>query len=383
MKTTATVTCPELTDLEQYRDQVRTMLREHAQPHHDEWERLHVVPKDFWRHAGDAGLLVPAAPTTYGGQGRTDPRYAAVVAEELVRAGVTAPGVVAHNDVATAYLLGRANDEQKQRWLPGLCTGETIAAIALTEPTGGSDMSGLRTTAQRTTDGYVLNGSKAFITNGGHADLIVVAARTSDGPAGLSMFVVDGDTPGVTRGDRLPTLGWQANDTCDLAFDDCVVPVENLLGREGAGTALLMKALPRERLSISVVAVASAERAFDAALVHAKSREAFGQPIGRLQHNRFTFATLHTELTLARVFVNHCLAEHAKNTLSVVDAAKAKWWTTELQNRVADFSLQIHGGRGYLDGNDISREWLNSRVQTIYGGPTEVMKEIIGHSLGL
>ncbi len=370
-------------DLSAYRERVRGVLTEHAVPDHDAWEQQGWIPREFWLAAGQGGLLAPSAPPELGGQGRSDPRYAAVVAEELVRAGVTAPGVVAHNDVAASYLLGRADEEQRRRWVPGLCSGERIAAIAITEPGGGSDVTGMTTTARRDGDSYVLDGQKAFITNGGAADLLVVTVRTGSGPGGLSLVVVEGGTPGLERGERLQTLGWRANDVCNLTFTDCRIPAANLLGREGAGGGLLMRALPRERLSIAVVAVASAERSLRTAVAHAKSRHAFGGPIGSLQHNRFALATADTEVTLARVYLDHCLREHAAGRLSVADAAKAKWWTTEVQIRVADLAVQLHGGTGYLDGNDVSREWLNSRVQTIYGGPTEVMKELIGRSLGL
>lgn len=370
-------------NLDQYREHVRTVISEHAVPHHAQWEKDGKIPAEFWHTVGAAGLLVPAAPVQFGGQGLEDPRYPAVVAEELVRGGITAPGIVAHNDVATSYLMGRANEEQRLRWLPGLCAGTSIAAIAITEPTGGSDMAALTTVARRDGDHYVLDGAKSFITNGGAADLIVVAARTQDGPGGISLIVVEGTPDGLTRGPQLPTVGWHANDTCDLEFSSCRVPASNLLGREGAGNALLMRALPRERLSIAVVAVTSAEQTLARAVAHAQNRKAFGSTLGDLQYNRFRLAELDTEVTIARVFLEHCLAQHSQSALSIADAARLKWWTTELQNKVADFAVQIHGGSGYLMGNDISREWLNSRVQTIYGGSNEVMKELIGRGLGL
>ncbi|MGL4745149.1 MAG: acyl-CoA dehydrogenase family protein [Dermatophilaceae bacterium] len=377
------MTTTTLPGLDTFRATVREVLHEHATPHHDAWEREGRTPREFWRAAGAGGLLAPAAPPELGGAGLTDPRYAAAVAEELVRAGLTAPGIVAHNDVATSYVLGRGSSEQRRRWMPGLVTGECVAAIAITEPGGGSDVAAMATTARRDGDHYVLDGRKSFITNGETADLVVVAARTGDGPRGLSLVVVERGTPGLTRGEQLPTLGWRANDTCDLRFDGCRVPAANLLGSEGAATAVLMRALPAERVSIATVAVTSAEMTLAAALTHARTRTAFGGPIGSLQHNRFVLATLDTEVTIARVFLDHCLAQHAAGRLSVADAAKAKWWCTELQTRVADRAVQLLGGRGYLDDNPVSREWLNSRVQTIYGGPTEVMKELIGRSLGL
>lgn len=356
-----------------------------AAPHHARWERDGIIDRAFWRAAGRAGLLAPEAPKQYGGAGREHYRFAAVLTEELIRARVTAPGVVAHNDVVASYLVARGTEEQQERWIPGTVSGELVAAMAITEPGGGSDLAGVRTTARRDGDHYVLNGEKAFITNGENADLVVVACRTRDAPGtqGLSLIVVERDTPGFTRSERLPTLGWLASDTCDLRFENCRVPAHNVIGTEGAGALYLMSGMPRERLSISVVAVTSAELALAAALEHARTRTAFGSPLGGLQHNRFTLATLDTEVTIARVFVQHCIDQLDVGRLDVTQAAKAKWWTTELQVRVADRTLQLHGGQGCLAGNEVSREWVNSRVQTIYGGATEVMKELIGRSLGL
>lgn len=370
---------------EDFRAVCRDLLEREAVPHHDDWERAGIVSREFWRAAGNAGLLGIGVPTEHGGAGKPDFRYAAILSEELIRAGVTAPGIVAHNDVLASYLATRTTLEQRARWLSGLCSGELVAAIALTEPSGGSDIAAMRTTAVRDGDAYVLNGRKTFITNGENADVVLVAARTADRPGtqGISLLVVERGTPGFTRGERMPKLGWCASDTCELVFADCHVPVDNLIGKENAASAYLMAGLPRERLSIAVVAVASAERALAGALKYAREREAFGGPIGHLQHNRFTLATLDTEVTIARVFVDHCIAQLNARQLTVAGAAKAKWWTTELQVRVADRALQLHGGHGYLAGNAVSREWANSRVQTIYGGTTEVMKELIGRSLGL
>ncbi|NDL55832.1 acyl-CoA dehydrogenase family protein [Phytoactinopolyspora mesophila] len=378
-------TSPDDPDHEAFRQRCRDFLERDVVPHHAQWERDGIVGRDFWRGAGKAGLLAMGAPAELGGAGRPEFRYAALLTEELIRARVTAPGIVAHNDVAASYLLARTTPEQRSRWVPGLAAGELVAAIAISEPTGGSDLAALRTTARREGEHYVLNGEKAFITNGENADVVVVACRTSDAPGtrGISLIVVERGTPGFTRGERLPTLGWLASDTCNLRFEDCRVPAENLIGAEGAGSMYLMSGMPRERLSIAVVAVSAAELVLADALEHARTRQAFGGTLGSLQHNRFTLATLDTEVSIARVFLEHCIDELDEGRLTVADAAKVKWWTTELQVRVADRALQLHGGHGYLAGNDVSREWINSRVQTIYGGPTEVMKELIGRSLGL
>lgn len=369
----------------EFRERCRTFLAREAVPHHDQWERDGIVSREIWRKAGGAGLLGIGVPAEYGGADQPDFRYVAVLSEELVRAQVTAPGFVAHNDMIASYLAKRTSPEQRQRWLRGLCSGELIAAIALTEPDAGSDIAGMRSTAVRNGDAYVLNGQKAFITSGENADLVIVAAKTEPdrGAQGISLLVVERDAPGFTRGERLEKLGWQASDTCGLWFNDCRVPVANLIGKENAGLGYLMAGLPRERLSIAVVAVATAEKVLADVLVHARNRKAFGQPIGSFQHNRFVLATLDTEITLARTFLNHCIIELNAQRLTVADAAKVKWWTTELQVKAADRALQLYGGYGYLKQSPISKEWTNSRVQTIYGGTTEIMKELIGRSLGV
>lgn len=255
----------------------------------------------------------------------------------------------------------------------------------MSEPDAGSNVADIRTTAVRDGDSYVLNGQKTFITNGENSDIILVAVKTQPqrGAQGISLLVVERGTPGFSRGKRLEKLGWTASDTCELFFDDCRVPAANLIGKENAGMAYLMSGMPRERLSIATVAVAAAERMLADTLEYARTRQAFGQSIGSFQHNRFQLATMDTEVTIARVFLNHCMSELNARRLSLADAAKAKWWTTELQVDVANRCLQLHGGYGYLKESPISREWANSRVQTIYGGTTEIMKELIGRTLGL
>jgi alkylation response protein AidB-like acyl-CoA dehydrogenase len=376
-------------DHEEFRKLCRQFLIIEAVPHHAQWERDGIISRELWRKAGKAGLLGIGVPTEYGGAGKPDFRYAAVLSEELIKAGITAPGFVAHNDIVASYLFERATPGQRARWLPGLCSGELIAAIAMTEPTGGSDIADMRTTAVRDGDSYVVNGHKTFITNGENADVVLVAARTAPagpgqrGAQGISLLVVERGTPGFTRGPRMRKLGWRASDTCELVFENCRVPADNLIGKENAGSVYLMGGMPRERLSIAVVAIAAAERILAETLEHARSRQAFGQPIGSFQHNRFMLATLDTEISIARVYINHCVAKLNARRLTVTDAAKAKWWTTELHVKVADRAVQLHGGQGYLEDNPIAREWANSRVQTIYGGTTEIMKELIGRSLGL
>jgi alkylation response protein AidB-like acyl-CoA dehydrogenase len=370
---------------EDFRQLCRTFLAREVVPHHEEWERAGIVDRDVWRKAGAAGLLGMDVDTEYGGGGQRDFRFNAVLDEEIVAAGATGLGFGLHNDIVAPYLTELTTPAQRTRWLPDFCSGAMITAIAMSEPGAGSDLTGIRTTAVRDGDAYVFTGQKTFITNGEHADLVIVVAKTDPerGAHGVSLIAVERGTPGFARGRRLDKIGLKASDTAELFFDDCRVPADNLIGTENSGFYHLMANLPRERLSIAVVAVAACERMLSATLAYARERQAFGRPIGSFQHNRFVLAELDTEVTIARTFLNHCITEHNAGRLSVSDAAKAKWWTTELQNKVADRCLQLHGGYGYMREYPIARAWLDSRVQTIYGGTTEIMKEIIGRSLGL
>jgi alkylation response protein AidB-like acyl-CoA dehydrogenase len=370
---------------EEFRALCRAFLEREAVPYHREWERAGLVDRSVWRRAGAAGLLGPDVPEEYGGGGQADFRFNAVLVEEIIRAGCSGLGFGLHNDVIAPYLTDLATAEQKRRWLPGFCAGDLITAIAMTEPGAGSDLAGVRTTAVRDGDSYVLSGQKTFITNGELADLVIVVAKTDPerGAHGISLLVVERGTPGFERGRRLEKVGLKANDTAELFFADCRIPAGNLLGEENKGFYHLLANLPRERLSIAVAAVAAAEHVLAITLDYARTRQAFGRPIGSFQHNRFLLAELDTEVTVARTFLNHCLAEFGAGRLTVVDAAKAKWWTTELQNRVVDRCVQLHGGYGYMLEYPVARAWLDSRVQTIYGGTTEIMKEIIGRGLDL
>ncbi|PZG15727.1 acyl-CoA dehydrogenase [Micromonospora craterilacus] len=371
-------------DHDEFRELCRTFLAREAVPHHERWEADGIVDREVWRKAGAAGLLGLDVDEGYGGGGQRDFRYNAVLVEEIVAAGCSGLGFGLHNDVVAPYLTELATDEQRQRWLPRFCSGDLVTAIAMSEPGAGSDLAGVRTSAVRDGDDLVLNGQKTFITNGELADLVVVVARTADeGAHGVSLIAVETGTPGFTRGRRLAKVGLKANDTAELFFDDCRVPAENLIGTENHGFYHLMANLPRERLSIAVAAVAAAEKLLALTLDYARTREAFGRPIGKFQHNRFLLAELDTEVTIARTFLNHCVTEFNAGRLSVTDAAKAKWWTTELQNRVADRCVQLHGGYGFMLEYPVARAWLDGRVQTIYGGTTEIMKEIIGRGLGL
>jgi alkylation response protein AidB-like acyl-CoA dehydrogenase len=368
-----------------FRETVRTFCAKEVVPHHAEWEERGIVPREVWTTAGAQGLLGFMVPEEHGGGGTTDFRYNAVLSEELTRAHASGLGFAVHTDINSAYLLAYTDESQKQRWLPGFCTGDTITAIAMSEPGAGSDLQGIRTTAIREGDHYVLNGQKTFISNGINADLVIVVAKTDPSKEydGISLLVVERGMAGFERGRNLDKIGLKAQDTAELFFDDVRVPAANLLGEEGHGFVYLMEKLPQERLAMAVVAVAACEAALALTLEYCKHRTAFGRPIGSFQHSRFVLAEMATETQIARVFVDRCVEELNAGALSVQDAAMAKWWTTELQKRVIDQCLQLHGGYGVMAEYPIARAYLDTRAQTIYGGTTEIMKEIIGRTLGV
>ncbi|MGH8793313.1 MAG: acyl-CoA dehydrogenase family protein [Stackebrandtia sp.] len=368
-----------------FRETVRAFVQKEIVPYHEEWEAEGIVPRHVWTAAGAQGLLGMDMPEEYGGGGVPDYRFCAIVGEELTRAGATGVGITLHNDVVGPYLRDLTTEDQKRRWLPGFCSGELITAIAMTEPGAGSDLQGMAATALRDGDVYVLNGQKTFITNGVNSDLVVVAAKTDPdaGHEGVSLLVVERDMDGFERGRNLEKIGLKAQDTAELFFNDVRVPAANLLGEEGKGFVYLMRGLPQERLAIAVVGLAGAEAVFEQTTEYCRQREAFGRSIGKFQHVRFTVAEMATELRIARVFVDKCISQLVDGELSVVEAAMCKWWVTELQKKVVDQCLQLHGGFGYMLEYPVAKAYLDSRVQTIYGGTTEIMKEIIGRSLDL
>ncbi|WP_426246906.1 acyl-CoA dehydrogenase family protein [Nocardioides sp. LHG3406-4] len=370
---------------ESFREAVGTFLDKEIVPRHAQWETDGVVARDAWTRAGAQGLLGLQLEEEYGGGGTPDFRYNAVIGEEMARRGVYGAAYPLLNDMIVPYFVACASDEQKQRWYPGLCSGELIAAIAMSEPGAGSDLQGIRTAAVDAGDHYVLNGQKTFISNGILADLVVVVARTDPdaGHQGISLLVVERGMAGFERGRNLDKVGQHAQDTAELFFSDVRVPKENLLGEAGAGFVHLMTNLSQERLSIAVSAATACESVFDESLSYAKQRTAFGKPIGSFQHNRFVLAEMATEAHIARVFVDDCLARHVRGELDAKTASMAKWWTTELQKKLVDQGVQLHGGYGYMMEYPIARAYVNSRVQTIYGGTTEIQKEIIGRSLGV
>ncbi len=374
-----------LTDeLADFRALVRDFVAREVMPHHARWETERIVPRELWRKAGAAGLLGLNLPAAHGGGGIDDYRFNATLVEELARAGATGPGISVHNDVCAPYFVKLAADEQLARWVPGMVSGESICAIAMTEPGAGSDLRGMRTTATPTERGWKVSGSKTFITNGVNADLVITAARTDPAVGkGVSLFVIERGAPGFERGRNLEKIGMHAQDTAELSFDDVEVPRANLLGELGQGLAYLTRNLAQERLTIGVQAVAAAEGALRTTLAYVKDRAAFGQAIGTFQHNAFLLAELATEVKVARVLLDWAVAEHTDGRLSADVAAMVKLHTTEMQQRVLDRCLQLHGGYGYMAEYAVGRAWADARVQTIYGGTSEMMKLIISRSLGL
>lgn len=367
-----------------FQEALRRFVEREVAPYHAQWEQEGMVSREVWRKAGAQGFLCMDAPEAYGGQGVTDFRYNALVTEELVRVGASGVGFSIHSDMVVPYIIQYGTPEQQQRWLPGLVTGEKIAAIAMSEPDTGSDLAGVRTTAIRQGDHYLLNGQKTFISNGLLNDLVIVVAKTDPtaGHKGISLLVVEGDMPGYERGRRLEKIGLHAQDTAELFFRDVRVPVENLLGMEGMGFIYLMQRLPQERLTIAVSAVATAEVALDWTVAYCQARTAFGRPIGTFQNSRFRLAEMKTEVEIGRVFVDDCIMLHNQGQLTVERAAMAKWWCTDMQLRVINQCLQLHGGYGYMLEYPIAKAFLDSRAQSIYGGTNEIMKEIIGKAMG-
>lgn len=374
-------------DHELFRLSVREFVERDVTPNVARWEADGIVDKAMFREAGRRGLLGMAIPAEHGGGGVGDFRFNAVIVEELIRGDAMASGlcITLHNDVVLPYFIELATHEQRERWFPGLVSGELMGAIAMTEPGAGSDLAGITTTAVRDGDHYVVNGSKTFITNGINSDLIVTAVKTTPGErhGGMSLIVVEDGMEGFTRGRNLDKIGLHSQDTAELYFDDVRVPIDNLLGEEGRGFLHLVDNLPQERLSLTVGAVAHAETAFQWTLEYVKERHAFGQPIGAFQTVKHAMAEMRTELDIAQTFVDSQIEALNRGELSADDAAKAKWWVTEMENRVISRCLQLFGGFGYMEEYPIARAFRDARVQTIYGGTTEIMKEIVGRSLGL
>ncbi len=374
-------------DHELFRSTAREFVEREVAPNVAKWEAQGSVDKDMFRKAGKTGLLGMAVPEEHGGGGIADFRFNMVIGEELMRADAMASGmcITLHNDVCLPYFTRLCDGEQAERWMPGLVSGDLMSAIAMTEPGAGSDLAGIKTTAVRDGDVYVVNGSKTFITNGINSDLVITAVKTDprERHAGMSLLVVEDGMEGFSRGRNLEKIGLHAQDTAELFFDDVRVPVSNRLGEEGRGFVYLVENLPQERLSLAIGSVAHAQVAFDWTLEYVKERQAFDQPIGSFQTVKHLMAEMRTELDVAQTYVDRQVQALNRGELSAEDAAKAKWWVTEMEKKVIDRCLQLFGGWGYMEEYPIARAYRDARVQTIYGGTTEIMKEIIGRSLGL
>ena len=376
-------------DHQAFADSFRRFIEKEVTPHHSDWEDQGYVAREVWSQAGANGFLCMSLPEEYGGAG-ADKLYSVAQMEELARAGTTGIGFGLHSEIVAPYILHYGTEAQKQKYLPQMASGAVVGAIAMSEPAAGSDLQGIKTTAIKSADGshYVLNGSKTFITNGWHADLVIVVAKTDPaaGAKGTSLLLVERGMPGFEKGQRLKKLGMKAQDTSELFFNDVKVPAENLLGgpaMEGRGFICLMEQLPWERLQIAITAVAAAQAAIDWTLDYVKERKVFGQPVASFQNTRYTLAELQTEVQVARVFVDKCCELIARDQLDTQTASMAKYWTTDLQCKVMDECVQLFGGYGYMWEYPITRAYADARVQRIYGGTNEIMKEVISRGMGL
>lgn len=375
-------------DHEAFRDAFRRFMDKEIAPFHEQWEEQGYVDRKVWNKAGENGFLCMTMPEEYGGAG-ADKLYSVVQMEELGRGGFTGIGYSLHSEIVAPYILHYGTEAQKKKYLPKLANGEMVGAIAMSEPAAGSDLQGVKTTALKQPDGsYLLNGSKTFITNGWHADLVIVVAKTDPaaGAKGTSLMLVERGMPGFETGKRLKKLGMKAQDTSELFFTDVKVPAENLLGgqaHENRGFICLMEQLPWERMQIAITAVASAQAAIDWTLAYVKERKVFGQPVASYQNTRYTLAELQTEVQVARVFVDKCAELVAQDKLDTATASMAKYWCTDLQCKVMDECVQLFGGYGYMWEYPITRAYADARVQRIYGGTNEIMKEVISRAMGL
>ena len=369
-----------------FRDAFKKFIEKEVLPHREEWEKDGMVSREIYKKCGDQGFLCPWVDEKYGGSG-ADFYYSAVIAEEIARAGESGFAINLHSDIVVPYIESFGNEEQKMKWLPGCVSGDHITAVAMTEPNTGSDLAAMRATAKRDGDEWVINGQKTFITNGWIHDLLVVACRTEsakgEGHGGFSLFVVEDGTPGYTKLRKLDKIGMKAQDTSELLFEDCRIPASNILGEEGKGFYYLMEKLQQERLMVAIGSVAAAEAALDMTIDYARERTAFGRPLTKFQALRFKMVEMATEIELGRAFTDRLVQAHADGKEIVKETCMAKWWCTEMLKRCVDEGLQIHGGFGYMMEYPIAKAYLDARVQTIYAGTTEIMKEIVGRGMGL
>lgn len=367
-----------------FRESVAEFCRREIAPNLERWRHEHLIPRAVWHEAGRQDFLGLSMPSELGGTDLRDFRFNQVLGEELAAVSIALnSALMLAVDVVAPYLSELTTEAQRERYVPAFCSGDLIPAIGMTEPQAGSDLAGLRTRAVPDGEGWILNGTKTFITNGTACDLVVLAARTGEDRKDVSIFLVDREAEGFSSGPPLQKVGQQEADTSELFFEDVRLPPEALLGERGMGFAYMMERLPQERLSVAISNVANAASVLAETVEYVTERKAFGQPIGRFQANRFTVAELDTEVDVAQAFVDRCVEAHVRGELSPVDAAKAKWWTAEMQNRVLDACVQLHGGYGFMDEYRVGRAWADARVTKIYAGTNEIMKDVIGRSLGL
>ncbi|WP_442945406.1 acyl-CoA dehydrogenase family protein [Nocardioides sp. CCNWLW239] len=372
-------------DHEDFRASVQQWLERSVKPHTDKHIADKALPREFWLEAGENGFLGLAIPEEYGGAGAEDFRFNAVLAEELAKIGAAYPTCVGiHSDITAPYLVRLGTEEQKQRWLPGVASGEILLAIGMTEPSGGSDLAALKTTAVRDGDEWVINGSKTFITNGYSCDLVITAVRTDPekGAKGITLFAIEATKEGFSRGRKLDKVGMEESDTAELFFENVRVTDAEMIGELNRGFIHMMEELPQERVSCAVANIAQAKQILMETVQYAKDRKAFGQSIGAFQHNKFLLAELVTQIEVAEAYVDKCVAAHARGELSPVEASKAKWWSSQAQSEVLDHCVQIHGGYGFMNEYRVARAWRDARVTKIWAGSNEIMKELIGRDLG-
>ncbi len=372
-------------DHEAFRESARTWLERSVIPNNEKYIQDKSLPREFWLEAGNQGMLGLAIPDEYGGAGADDFRFNAVLTEEMAKVGAWMPTCVGiHADITAPYIVDLGTEEQKQRWLPGVASGEILLGIGMTEPGGGSDLAALKTTAVRDGDEWVINGSKTFITNGYSGDLIITAARTDPekGSKGITLFALEATLDGFSRGRKLDKVGMEESDTSELFFENVRVTDAEIIGELNMGFVHMMQKLPQERLACAVANTHHAKQILAETIVYAKDRQAFGQSIGRFQHIKFLLAELVTAVEVCEAYMDKCVAAHAEGQLSAVEAAKAKWWSSDMQNEVIDHCVQIHGGYGFMNEYRVARAWRDARVTKIWAGSNEIMKELIGRELG-
>ena len=373
-------------DHEAFRASVKEFLDRQVVPHLEEHAAQKAIPREFWLEAGKQGFLGLEIPEEYNGSEAGDFRFNAVLTEELAKVNMALPSCVGiHSDIVAPYLVHLTTEEQKKRWLPGFCSGEILTAIGMTEPSGGSDLAALKTTAVRDGDDWVLNGSKTFITNGYSADLVLVAARTSPEKKarGITLFGVETDRPGFSRGRKLDKVGQDESDTAELFFEDVRLSDDDIIGELDSGFIHMMTFLPQERLGSAITNLAHAAQILDETLEYCRQRKAFGRSIGEFQHNKFLLAELYTQVEVTQAFIDQCVLAHTRQDLTPIDAAKAKWWSAQVQSEVLDHCVQLFGGYGFMNEYRVARAWRDARVTKIWAGTNEIMKELIGRDLGL